>query len=233
MVGAFRMHDPKEIAGRLAADLVQDGMRVGLGTGSTVHFSILRLADRIRDEGISVRCVPTSLDTETKARALGIPLVGLDVVDALDLTIDGADEIDTHFDMIKGGGGALLREKVVASITREEVIVIGASKLVPRLGTTFALPVEIVSFARPSVVRALARLGCEPALRQTEGRPFVTDNGNWILDCRFPEGIGDAAALEHRIDAIPGVVESGLFVGLAHAVFIGHTEGTCEVRRKT
>ena len=227
------MQDPKEVAGRKAAELVRDGMRVGLGTGSTVHFSILAIAERIREEKLSLRCVPTSLDTEQKARKLSIPLASLEEVDALDLTIDGADEIDGNFDMIKGGGGALLREKVVASISREEAIVVGASKVVTRLGSTFALPVEIVPFAQATVARALARLGCEPVLRRTGAGTYATDNGNWILDCRFAAGIADAPAMEKRIAAIPGVVESGLFIGLAHVLFVGKPDGTCEVRRKS
>ena len=226
------MQDPKEVAGRRAAELVRDGMRLGLGTGSTVHFTIQRLAERIREERLAVRCVPTSIDTEKKARSLGIPLVELDDVEALDLTIDGADEIDGRFDMIKGGGGALLREKVVASISREEAIVVGASKVVSRLGTTFPLPVEVAPFARATVARALARLGCEPVLRRSGERTYSTDNGNLILDCRFARGIEDAAELERRIDSIPGVVESGLFVGLAHVLYIGRDDGTCEVRRR-
>jgi ribose 5-phosphate isomerase A len=226
------MHDPKEIAGRRAAELIENGMCVGLGTGSTVHHTITRLGERIRSEGISVRCVPTSVDTERKARSLDIPLVGLDEVEEIDLTIDGADEIDSRFDMIKGGGGALLREKVVASISRREAIVVGASKVVRRLGTTFPLPVEVVPFAIVPVGRALARLGCSPARRLAGGRPQVTDNGNAILDCRFEAGIEDAAELEKRIASIPGVVESGLFVGLAHVLYIGHEDGTCEVRRR-
>jgi ribose 5-phosphate isomerase A len=226
------MHDPKEVAGTRAAELVRDGMRLGLGTGSTVHFSIVRLSERIRSEKLDVRCVPTSLDTERKARALAIPLATLDEVDGLDLTIDGADEIDTAFDMIKGGGGALLREKVVASISRRMAIVVGANKVVRRLGTTVPLPVEVVPFAQAPVERALARLGCAPSLRLAEGRPYSTDNGNLILDCHFAQGIADPAGLEKRIAAIPGVVESGLFVGLAHALFIGREDGTCEVRLK-
>jgi ribose 5-phosphate isomerase A len=134
--------------------------------------------------------------------------------------------------MIKGGGGALLREKVVASISRREAIVVGANKVVTRLGTTFPLPVEVVPFALASVERALARLGCAPMPRLAAGEPARTDNGNAILDCRFERGIEDAAELEKRIDSIPGVVESGLFVGLAHVLFIGRADGTCEVRRR-
>jgi ribose 5-phosphate isomerase A len=226
------MQDPKEVAGRKAAELVQSGMCLGLGTGSTVHFSIARLAERIREEGLDVRCVPTSDDTERKARSLGIPLVDLDEVESIDLTIDGAVEIDPRFDMIKGGGGALLREKVVASISAREAIVVGAGKVVDRLGTTLPLPVEVVPFALGPVSRALARIGCDPVRRRANGGPFVTDNGNAVLDCRFARGIPDAPALERRIASIPGVVESGLFIGLAHVLFVGRDDGTCEVRER-
>ncbi len=225
--------DPKAVAGRRAAELVQDGMTLGLGTGSTVFHTLVRLGERIRAEGLRVRGVPTSIDTERKARELGIPLATLDEVDAIDLTIDGADEIDGRFDMVKGGGGALLREKVVASISRREAIVVGPDKVVERLGTTFKLPVEVVPFARALVARRIAKLGCEPILRRSkDGGDYRTDNGNEILDCRFPAGIADARALELELDAIPGVVESGLFIGLAHVLVIGHPDGRAEVREK-
>lgn len=224
--------DPKARSGRKAADLVEDGMTLGLGTGSTVHFVLLRLAERIREEGLRVRGVPTSLETERKAREWGIPLVELGAVEALDLAIDGADEIDPAFRMIKGGGGALLREKVVASLARRVVIVVGENKLVERLGSTFALPVEVVPFALPSVQRAIARLGCTPRERQKEGRAYRTDNGNAILDCGFANGIQDAEALERRLRSIPGVVESGLFFGLAHVLIVGRADGRVEVRTR-
>jgi ribose 5-phosphate isomerase A len=218
------------VAGRRAAELAGDGMTLGLGTGSTVWFTLERLAERIRKEGLAVRGVPTSLDTEDKARTLGIPLATLDEVDRIDLTIDGADEVDPRFDLVKGGGGALLREKVVASISRREVIVVGADKRVERLADRFPLPVEVVPFARPLVARALRRMGFEPALRlDARGEPYRTDNGNEILDARFPGGIADAAAMERDLLALPGVVECGLFVGLCHALVIGHPDGRCEV----
>jgi len=225
--------NPKEIAGRRAADMVEDGMTVGLGTGSTVHFTLKRLADRVAKEGLTIRGVPTSLETERKAQALGIPLITLEEVEAIDLTIDGADEVDPNFDLTKGGGGALLREKVVAHISRREAIVVGRNKVVERLGTTFRLPVEVVPFACPMVVREITRLGAEPVLRVTDpGQPYLTDNGNQILDCRFPEGIPDPATTEAQLAAIPGVVESGLFVGLAQVLVIGDEDGTVEVRVK-
>lgn len=224
------MSQAKRAAGRRAAEMIEDGTRVGLGTGSTVHFTLLRLAERIREEGLAVRGVPTSLDTERKARELGIPLVTLEEVDALDLTVDGADEIDPAFQMIKGGGGALLREKVVAHATIRQVIVVGRDKRVERLGTTFALPVEVVPFARPLVTREITGLGATPSVRVTDsGAEYRTDNGNAILDCRFPEGIEDPAAMERRLDAIPGVVETGLFIDLAHVCVVGDEEGGCEV----
>jgi ribose 5-phosphate isomerase A len=225
--------NPKEIAGRLAADLAQDGMVLGLGTGSTVYFTLVRLAERIRDEGLDLHGVPTSIDTEQKASEMGLPLLGLDEVEHLDLTIDGADEIDADFQMIKGGGGALLREKVVASITRRQVIVVGRDKLVERLGRSFRLPVEVVPFALSSVARALTALGCETYLRRDKNQSaYTTDNGCQILDCQFPDGIAAPHQLELDIDAIPGVVESGLFIDLAHVCVIGSPDGSVEVRER-
>jgi len=224
--------DPKAVAGRAAADLLPDGAVVGLGTGSTVHFVLLRIAERMRADGLRILGVPTSLDTERKARELAIPLTTLDDVEAIDVTVDGADEIDPRFDMTKGGGGALLREKVVASITKRQIAVVGANKIVERLGTTFPLPVEVVPFARSVVRRALAGLGADATLRTRDGVAFRTDNGNEILDARFPDGIADTSAMERAIDRIPGVVESGLFVGLAHVLVIGHPDGRVEVRHK-
>lgn len=224
--------DPKAVAGRAAADLVPDGAIVGLGTGSTVHYVLLRLAERMREEGLRILGIPTSVDTERKARELSIPLTTLDDVEVIDVTVDGADEIDARFDMIKGGGGALLREKVVASITRRQIVVVGPNKLVARLGTTFALPIEVVPFARGTVQRALRRLGADPVQRLRDGVVVRTDNGNEVLDARFENGIEDAAALELAIDAIPGVVESGLFIDLAHVLVIGHPDGRVDVRNK-
>jgi len=227
------MSQAKEAAGRRAARFVEDGMIVGLGTGSTVYFTLVELAERIRAEKLSIRCVPTSMDTQRKAREMEIPLVGLGDVESIDLTIDGADEIDADFQMIKGGGGALLREKVVAAMSTREVIVADPSKVVERLGLAFLLPVEIVPFARPAVTRVLATMGAACTLRtKSEDEPFLTDNHNEILDCKFKDGIQDAAGLDPRLNAIPGVVENGLFVGLAHVLVVGDEEGGVEVREK-
>jgi len=221
----------KRAAGRRAAEFVSTGQNVGLGTGSTVFFTLERLGERIRDEGLAIRGVPTSIDTQTKAKEFGIPLATLDEIERLDVTIDGADEIDGNFAMIKGGGGALLREKVVASVTDHVVIIVGPDKVVDRLGTTFDLPVEVVPFARAVVERAIRGLGGEPAVRERDGAIYLTDNGNEILDVHFTDGIEDAAALELALDAVPGVVESGLFIGLARTLVIGQDDGTADVRK--
>ncbi len=227
------MTNPKEAAGRRAAEMVEDRMIVGLGTGSTVYFTLLRLAERIREEGLQLQGVPTSLDTEGKAREMGIPLATLEEVERIALTIDGADEIDADFQMIKGGGGALLREKVVASISDQVVIVVGRDKVVEQLGLGFLLPVEVVPFARPTVARRLSALGCDPNLRLAgQDSPYETDNGNLILDCHFEGGIREARKLERELSLIPGVVENGLFIDLATCMVIGDPEGDCEVRRR-
>ena len=226
------MSRAKEAAGRRAAQFVEDGMTLGLGTGSTVFFTLVALGERIRTEGLSIRGVPTSVDTEGKANEFGIPLVALDEVQRIDLTIDGADEIDGDFQMIKGGGGALLREKVVASLSSREVIVVGPEKVVERLGTTFRLPIEVVPFARTVVARRIQGLGATPELRRRNDAVYLTDNGNEILDCTFADGIADPRALERELNALPGVVESGLFIDLAHVLVIGMESGQTEVRER-
>jgi ribose 5-phosphate isomerase A len=227
------MTDSKRIAGRQAADLVQNDTIVGLGTGSTVFFTLERLAERIREEGLQIRGVPTSRDTETKARDFGIPLCGFDVATSIDLTIDGADEVDAEFRMIKGGGGALLREKVVASLSKRVVIIVHAAKVVETLGAAFALPVELAPFARLPVRQTLVALGAEPLLRVDQnGQPFRTDNGNEIFDCAFEGGIADPEALSLALAGSPGIVESGLFLGLCDELVVGFADGRVETRSK-
>ena len=210
----------KRLAGERAVDYVQEGMVLGLGSGSTVYYAIQKLSERVQ-AGLKVRCIPTSSRTEELARELGLPLTDFSEVaeGELDLVIDGADEVDRECNLIKGGGGALLREKLVASAGRKVIIVVDETKLVDHLGV-FPLPVEVVPFGWELTLRRLERLGCRPTRREGDGRPFLTDNGNYILDCAFGR-IDDPARLEREIDLIPGVVESGLFLGLADLVLIG------------
>jgi len=216
--------DLKRIAGERAADEARDGMLVGLGTGSNAVWAIRRLAQRMREEGLHIRGVPTSLASEQLATELGIPLAPFDEAMRPDLAIDGADEIDPAFNMIKGGGGALLREKVVARRARRVVIAVEPKKLVKRLGESFALPIEVVPVVWRVVADELVELGAAPALRTRDGQPFLSDNGNYILDARF-SGIDHAAELARRLNEIPGVVENGLFVGLCHVLVVGRAEG--------
>ncbi len=220
--------DAKQRAGFKAAEFVEDGMRVGLGTGSTAFWVVERLGERVRDEALRVRCVPTSRRTEEQALALGIPLVTLGEAGELDLAIDGADEIGPDLALIKGGGGALLREKLVASAARRFVVVADASKKVEVLGR-FPLPVEVVPFAWELTAHRVAALTrAEPLLRRTEGgEVYLTDNGNYVLDCRCGE-IPDPARTERELKALTGVVESGLFVGMAHLAVVA-TDGGVEI----
>lgn len=221
----------KQAAGEAAARLVKNGMRLGLGTGSTVEFFLQALAARIQKEGLRVVGVPTSKATADRAEALGIPLADLEHTPELDLVVDGADEVDDEFRLIKGGGGALLREKIVAAASKRVVILIGAGKRVQRLGTTFMLPVEITPFGQSATRRKLEELGpCAAFLRiAADGQPFRTDNGNLILDCRFPKGIANPSALHRKFSETPGVVEVGLFLDLCHAVVEGRDDGSAQI----
>jgi len=217
--------NPKRSAGYRAAELVEDGMAVGLGTGSTAFYLVERLAARVREEGLRLRCVPTSRRTEEQARSLGLTLVDFEEVGALDLAIDGADEIGPGLSLIKGGGGALLREKLVASAARRFVVIADSAKRVEVLGR-FPLPVEVVPFAWQTTAQRVARVtGAEPTLRREDGgEVFVTDNGNYVLDCRCGQ-IPDPARTERELKLLTGVVESGLFVGLAHTAIVGTADG--------
>jgi ribose 5-phosphate isomerase A len=214
----------KRLAGEAAAELVESGMVVGLGTGSTAYWAIRRIGERMEGEGLRIRAVPTSVQSEKLALELGIPLLAWADVGSIDVTIDGADEIDPQLQLIKGGGGALLREKIVASLSRKLVIVADETKRVERLGR-FPLPVEIVPFAWQATRRQLEALGCTAELRGGEAKPFVTDNGNFIVDCRFGT-IAQPSALQSQLSAIPGVVEHGLFLGMASAAFVGCADGS-------
>lgn len=217
----------KEAAAQAAAALVLPGMRLGLGSGTTVEVFLDALALRIQAEGLQVLGVPTSERTAARARELGIPITTLEACPELDLVVDGADEADAMLRLIKGGGGALLREKIVAAAARKVVIIVGEGKRVERLGRSFLLPVEVLPFGSRVVARKLAALGCQPFLRTGEsGAPFVTDNGNWILDCRFPEGIAAPERLHAEMSQVPGVVGVGLFLDLCDVLIEGHADGT-------
>ncbi|MFQ6117409.1 MAG: ribose-5-phosphate isomerase RpiA [Candidatus Bipolaricaulia bacterium] len=215
----------KRLAGERAVDYVAEGMVVGLGTGSTVYYAIRKLGERVQ-AGLEVRCIPTSRETEELARKLGIPLADLPQVGRLDLTIDGADEVDSECNLIKGGGGALLREKLVASASKKYIITVDETKLKRYLGA-FPLPVEVVPFGWQVTLKRLEGLGCRAALRERDGEPFLTDNGNYIIDCQIGR-IADPAGLEREIDLIPGVAECGLFIGLADRIIVGREGGRVE-----
>lgn len=200
----------KRAAGYKAADMIKDGMIVGLGTGSTVYYMIERLAERIQKEHLSVQGIPTSFQTAMRARESGIPLTTLDDHPIIDIAIDGADEVDPAFRLIKGRGAAHLREKCVAAAARKFIVVVDESKIVKKLGT--AVPVEVLPFAITPVMLQIRKLGGEPVIREAVKKdgPVVTDNGNFIVDCTFGR-IDNPGNLETEIAAIPGVVESGLF----------------------
>ena len=215
----------KEQAGIAACSFVSDGMALGLGTGSTVRYSIIEIARMIKEEGIEVVGVPTSEDTRRLAEHLGIPLRTIEGTTSLDLTIDGADEFDPQFDLIKGGGGALTREKVVAKVSRSMVVVADETKQVGTLGK-FDLPIEVDSILWEDVGDGISSI-CpgEVSLRRVDGEPYVTDNQGYILDCSFGPTISNPASLEAEISQISGVVEVGLFVGICDAVVMASSEG--------
>ncbi len=216
----------KRAAAERAAEWIEDGMALGLGTGSTVRHLLDVIAERRgRGEWGSIVGVPTSEDTARRAERLGIPLATLAERGRLDLTIDGADEVDPELRLIKGLGGALLREKVVASVSVRLVIVADESKVVERLGTRAPLPVEVDPFAAPVLPDFLRSLGAEPVLRRADGAPLTTDGGHHILDCRFPDGIADPEALEAALLGRAGVLETGLFLGMATAAVIAAPGG--------
>lgn len=212
-----------------ALDFVQDGAIVGLGTGRAATAFVHALAARMK-EGFSIRGVPTSEATARLARDLGIPLAELGE-GLIDVTIDGADEVDPQLNLIKGFGGALVRERIVAAASRRQVILVDSSKLVPRLGTQGRLPIEVIPFALPLCLRRLKELGCQPTLRLVDGRPFASDNGNPIVDCAITP-LEDPAAFDTEIRIIPGVVDTGLFLGTAHTVLVAEGGTVREMTRK-
>lgn len=225
----MRPEDQKQAAARAALDHVKPGMKLGLGSGSTAAHFIEGLGERVRG-GLQVLCVPTSLATKTQAEKLGISLTTLDQTPALDLAVDGADEIDDELTLIKGGGGCLLREKIVAASSRRMIVIADASKRVKQLGK-FPLPVEVAAFGVKStaykIQQAAAWAGCKGpiSMRVRDRKPFVTENGNVILDCAFGS-IAEPPKLAAALSSIPGVVEFGLFIKLASLAIIGTAAGT-------
>jgi ribose 5-phosphate isomerase A len=218
--------EDKRAAALAAVKYVESGMTVGLGTGSTARFAIEEIGRRVKEEGITVRGVPTSMESENLARRLGISLPPLTEVDRIDLTIDGADEIDPKLRLIKGGGGALLREKIVAASSDRMIVVADRGKLVKILGA-FPLPVEIALFGWNLTARKIEALGAPVTLRMNGANPFVTDGGNYVLDCRFGR-IENAERLAAELSAIPGVAGHGLFIGLASLAVVAE-EGKATV----
>jgi ribose 5-phosphate isomerase A len=221
--------DEKRIAGEAAVALVKDGMAVGLGTGSTVRYFIQRLGQLAR-EGMSVIGVPTSMQTERLAAQAGIKVGTLQDHPELDLTVDGADEVDPKLDLIKGLGGALFREKIVAKASKRFVVVVDSSKVVRNLGEKTPVPVEVHVFGWKATLGWLSDLGCKPSLRKSGMNPYMTDNGNFIVDCAFG-GIPDPAALEENINNIPGAVQNGIFAGMADLVIVGKAGGVKRLER--
>jgi ribose 5-phosphate isomerase A len=218
----------KEAAARASLRFVKDGQIVGLGTGSTAAYFIQLLGEEVKN-GLRIRGIPSSDRSRDQADGLGIPLTTLDECQTIDVTVDGADEVDPQLRLIKGGGGALLREKIVASATKQLVIVADASKRVPVLGR-FPLPVEVIKFAQALVVKEIEALGAEVGLRlRADGKPFLTDENNHILDCNFGQ-IPDADGLARQLSDMPGVVEHGLFINMASVVLIANGDEVSELR---
>jgi ribose 5-phosphate isomerase A len=225
-----------EKIGGIAAGLITGGQRVGLGSGKAALAFVRALGRRVREEKLDILGVPTSVQTEQVAREVGIPLRTLYDIDALDITVDGADEVDPELNLIKGGGGHLTREKVVASITKKFVIVVGGEKLVPKLGTQFPVFLEVLEFARAVITRQVEQMGAVVTPRRNpDGSLFHTDNGNPYLHCQFPVGGGglaDARGLDRRFHAMPGVIETALFLDMARHVIVAHADGRVEQKMR-
>jgi ribose 5-phosphate isomerase A len=231
---ASQQNQYKKEAAQAAAQLVQNGMIVGLGTGTTAAYLVSELGRRVAEEGLRFTGVPTSERTAEQARSFGIPLATLADIKEIDLTIDGADEVQLGtLALIKGHGGALLREKIVASASKRMAVIVDETKLVKRLGGTLAVPVEVVPFGWEVTEKSLAKLGAKPVLRHgADKKPFVTDGEHYILDCTFGP-IANPKELAHHIDHVVGVVEHGLFLGLAKQVFVGGPGGVKILKQGT
>jgi ribose 5-phosphate isomerase A len=220
---------PKVHAAVAAAGLIRHGMVVGLGSGSTAALMVRRLGERIEQEGLRITAVATSVETARLASALGIAVCELDTVAALDINLDGADEIDPRFRMIKGRGGALLREKIVACASDHRVTMITPDKRVDRLGSTVPVPVEVSSIGLTHTERRLRLLGCSTTIRRhPDGSFYTTDGGNQIVDCRF-ESIDDPEALDRELQCMAGVLDTGFFIGLCDTLIVGNDNGAEQI----
>lgn len=219
----------KELAGSAVSDFLSDGMILGLGTGSTFYYAIKKIGEMVKD-GLKIKAVSTSSSTDELAKSLNIPLLSIDDVEEIDLTIDGADEVDPDFNGIKGGGGALLFEKVVAKSSKKNLWVVNAAKMVDKLGA-FPLPIEVIPYALGNVFKKLERKGYNPKIRVKDGEKYLTDSGNHIIDAGFG-AIEDAYKLEVELNMIPGVVENGLFLDVADIVIVGKGDGV-EIIKKS
>ena len=217
----------KQLAANKAVSFIKSGMTVGLGTGSTAYWAIEMIGEKVKKNELQIKAIATSKRSEEQARSLGIPIVSFAEIDQIDITIDGADETDEQLNLIKGGGGALLREKIVASNSWQLIIIVDESKLVKHLGK-FSLPVETVVFGWEKVFQKLQSLGCVPKLRMGNDKPYITDNSNYIIDCAFGE-IVNPAALHEKINSIVGVVENGLFINLASKGIAGFENGELKI----
>ncbi|MGJ9457730.1 ribose-5-phosphate isomerase RpiA [Oceanobacillus sp. CF4.6] len=211
----------KKAVGEEAAAFVKDGMKVGLGSGSTVYWMIRKLGELV-ENGLKIEGIPSSTQTANWANEFGVPLTDFSKVKKLDITIDGADEVDENLHMIKGGGAALFREKIIAQAAKELIIIVDASKMVTNLGK-YPLPIEILPFAWERTANEISKLGCVPKLRKKDTEIVITDNGNYILDCPF-DVITDPTKLNEEIKRIVGVVETGLFIGMANRIIVGDGE---------
>ena len=210
----------KQIAGEKATDYIKDGMTLGLGTGSTVFYMVEKVGELVKN-GMKLQAVATSIATENQAKGLGIPLLSIDEVDHIDLAIDGVDEIDGQFNAIKGGGGALFREKMVANLADHVIWIMHEAKLVDAIGE-FPLPVEILPYGHTHILKALEEF--HPVLRQKDGKTFVTDNGNYIADLHIGKPMNIADVYE-KVNAITGVLETGLFLNMCDRIVVGTDEG--------
>lgn len=219
--------ETKKLAAEKAVEYITDGMMVGLGTGSTSYWAIQKIGERVR-EGLKITTVASSEQSEILAKELNIPIVPVSDISHIDLTIDGADEVDKNFNLIKGGGGALLREKILVYNSKKFLVIVDESKLSEQLGS-YPLPVEVIPFAVNLTLHHLRSMGCDPVIRMKGDQPYKTDNGNYITDCPFKQ-IPDPRSLDQQLKAIPGVVETGLFFSsMVTSVIVGNKDGSVKI----